>query len=123
MTEQAANILLKAGVIFMAWANYAYQEIGGNIDRVVSDAFELTFSLGVLVMIVIYFIYENRMKDQKKDDIQKSMVVLLEKNITAINNFSQSNKDMTKTLERLQESNVTAMNNLADAFNKMENKL
>lgn len=121
--EHTMHTILKAIVLLTAWMGFAIEQVGGEVEQVVNEAFELSFSLGVLVLLVIYFIYENRTKDSKRDEIQLSMVNLLEKNITAINDFSQSNRDVVSALERLQEANITAIKNMTKELDKIEDRL
>ncbi len=136
IAEGTIGLFVKVGILFSAWMVSFQQSVVEVIstDEYIDRAFDTAFSLGLLILFVVYMIYENRVKDKRKELAQSENVELLRTNIEVIRSFTTSNNDIVKSIERTQETteksmqqlskeNTTALENLTSVINKLESKL
>ena len=136
IAEGTIGLFVIVGILFSAWMVSFQQSVVEVIspDEYIDRAFDTAFSLGLLILFVVYMIYENRVKDKRKELAQSENVELLRTNIEVIRSFTTSNNDIVKSIERTQETteksmqqlskeNTTALENLTSVINKLESKL
>lgn len=121
MTNQIIGVLIKGSLVFGSW--YFAQIKPFTETGIIDKAFDNMFSLGLMVVFLVYMVYENRKKDKQKDVVHGEYVELLKANITAIEAFAQSNKDIAKSVERSAASHEKALETMTKAFEKLEYKL
>lgn len=114
MTEQTISLSVKLVTIIGAWFFAQVQPFAES--GLVEKAFDQLFSIGLLVVFLIYVVYENRKKDKKQDEALEAYVELIRHNTKAIQNFAESNKDIAKSIERMADANQKA-------FERLENRL
>ena len=120
MTDQIISISTKSALIIGAWV---FAQISPLAEMGINRAFDQLFSIGLMMLFLVYMIYENKKKDKKHELSQKEYVGLLKKNTEAIQEFSSSNKDVAKSVERSQSTQNQAFDRLTRAFEKLEQKL
>lgn len=121
MTDQIVSLFTKCSLVIGYWVFAQVQPLSdaGIVDK----AFDYAFSVGLMMLFLVYMVYENRKKDKKQDDNQSAYVDLLRQNTEAIKEFSASNKDVAKSVERSTDAQNEALERLTRAFEKMEQKL
>lgn len=120
MTEQVISLTTKAALLIGSWV---FAQVSPLAEVGIDRAFDQLFSIGLMMLFLVYMIYENKKKDKKHEDNQKEYVGLLKQNTEAIQEFSASNKDVAKSVERSQEAQNDALDRLTRAFEKLEQKL
>ena len=125
LTEQGVAIVVKVSLIVSAvfFAQISPINEAGLIHEGLDRSFDQLFSLGLMFLFLVYMILENYNKDRKKEHLQDSLASLMQGNIMAINEFSQSNKDVSKSVERSQQANTAAIEKMTTAFEKLTDKL
>lgn len=113
MTEQTISLSIKVALLIGMWIFAQVQPLAEvGIDK----AFDQMFSIGLMMLFLVYMVYENRKKDKKQDEALEAYVELIRHNTKAIQNFAESNKDIAKSIERMADANQKA-------FERLENRL
>ena len=120
MTEQVISLLIKITIIVSAWV---FAQIEPLAEYGISQGFDQAFSIGLMMLFLVYMILENRKKDNHLTDKQDAYVDLLQKNQQVIAETAESQKDVSKTIERSTKAQTEALNRLTSAFEKLEQKL
>ena len=115
-TEAGAGLLLKISLLFLAGFFYVMSAFA---ETAVSQAFDQLFSIGLLVVFVIYMYMENKRKTAQREDAYRENVELLKLNIQAMNSYAEANKDIAKSVERSAELQTNALEKLTNAFEKV----
>lgn len=121
MFSEQINLSIKAGLLIGSWIFAQVQPLTdtGLLDK----AFDQMFSIGLLLVLLIFMVLENKRKDKKHDSNQEAYVDLLTQNTEAIKDFNSTNKDIAKSVERSNEATNKAIEHLTRAFEKLEQKL
>lgn len=96
--EQIISLAIKISLITSAFVLARFQALSelGVVDR----AFEMSFSVGLMVMFLIYMIYENRKKDERQLKVHEDYILMSKDTIKTVESFANAMKDVAKSIER-----------------------
>lgn len=120
MTEQTTDLVVKGGLVGAAWV---FAQVKPLADLGIQQAFDQLFSLGLLMLFLVYMIYENKKKDKKHDQGQQAYVDLIQQNSEVIRDFAESNKDVAKSVERSQQQQTQVLESLTRVIERLDNRV
>ena len=144
LIEGFMGIVIKGSLLFLAWAGWVYAQLGTaditpeamivTPEAMIDRAFDAAFSLGLLIMFLIYIIYENKVKDQKFTKLQGEQLEILKTNIEMMKDTKTANMVVVATLERTAETfkerndrlineNSKAIGGLTETVTRLEQQL
>ena len=89
----------------------------------ISRGFDQLFSIGIMVVFIIYMLNENKKKDAYLSNQSSDYQDLLEKNTEAINNFSRVMDSIQNVMVSHQEERKQTLSKLNENMEKMNDKL
>ena len=117
LTEQAVHLITKTIILISAWVFAVSSSLA---ESTIDKAFDLGFSIGLLVIFVVYMYLENKRKTRQRDDAQQKNTEMLELNIQAMHIYAQSNADIARSVEKSAEIQARALEKLTDAFSRFK---
>ena len=119
ISEAAVHLFVKASILISAlFFSFSASLAENTIDK----AFEMSFSIGLLVVFLIYMYLENTRKTKQRDRAQEKIEELLCLNIKAMETYSASNRDISKATERAAETQARALESLTTVVDKLRDK-
>jgi len=96
--EQIISLGIKISLVTSAFVLARFQALSelGIVDR----AFEMSFSVGLMVVFLIYMIYENRKKDERQLRVHDDYLLMSKDTIKTVEDFANAMKDVAKAIER-----------------------
>ena len=96
--EQVISLGIKISLLLSAFVLARFQALSelGIVDR----AFEMSFSVGLMVMFLVYMIYENRKKDERQLRVHDDYVLMSKDTIKTVEDFANAMKGVAKSIER-----------------------
>ena len=96
--EQIISLGIKISLLLSAFVLARFQALSelGIVDR----AFEMSFSVGLMVMFLVYMIYENRKKDERQLRVHDDYVLMSKDTIKTVEDFANAMKGVAKSIER-----------------------
>lgn len=119
ISEAAVHMFVKASILISA----LFFSVSASLaESTIDKAFEMSFSIGLLVVFLIYMYLENARKTKQRDRAQEKIEELLCLNFKAMENYSSSNKDIARSTERAAETQAKALESLTTVVEKLRDK-
>jgi len=97
ITENIVSLIIKVSLISSSFVLARFQVLS-EMD-VVNRAFEMSFSVGLMVVFLIYMIYENRKKDMRQVEVFGTYVDMTKETTKTIENFTQILSGINQKME------------------------
>lgn len=90
---------------------------------VVNRAFEMSFSVGLMVVFLIYMVYENRKKDERQVDVYKTYVDMTVGTIKTIEGFTHSLNSIAESLKTDRKAHTTENEDIAELLKDVSDRV
>lgn len=119
--ETIISTVIKISLITSSFVLARFQTLSelGIVER----AFEVSFSIGLLVLFVVYMIYENRKKDERQMRVHDDYVLMSKDTIKTVEGFASAMKDVAKSIQRDADARIKDSEERNNRLQRIEDKL
>jgi len=109
-----SDIVIKITLVFGSWF---FAQVQPFAEFGISRGFDQLFTIGMMMLFIVYIIHENKKKDKKVDQGQEIYIELLKNNTEAFREFSES---MTLVKQHMSESERIRRERFAKLYQDIE---
>lgn len=120
-----SDLFIKIGLIFSSWF---FAQVQPFAEMGISKGFDQLFTIGMMMLFIIYIINESKKKDKKVNEGQDIYVELLKSNTRAFNDFAKTSaaiNDHLRETDRIRRErydklhiDIKELNDKLDQVNK-----